>query len=211
MRGAVCRSYVSMRARTTSSRSSARIVRAEPQRSQIPSFLGRFMSTWYTASHFGHTRRPVFRLMSSSGSRNRLITAKHGAAREALRLGDRPGESVEDEPLPSVRLLEPAFRHRDYEIAGNELARIHVRLRFLPEIRALRDVLPEDVPRRDARHSDVVGQFRRLGPLPRPGRPQEHETHPPTEGVRRSKDFGPSALPGAARGAPGRGATSSST
>src|SRR3989441_149704 len=46
-----------------------------PHLSQTPAFFGGFMKMWYTVSSFGHTRRPVSRLMSSSGSRNKFPAA----------------------------------------------------------------------------------------------------------------------------------------
>src|SRR5947199_4811296 len=46
-----------------------------PHLSQTPAFFGGFVRTWYTVSSFGHTRRPVFRLISSSGSRKKFTAA----------------------------------------------------------------------------------------------------------------------------------------
>src|SRR5437870_6673744 len=46
-----------------------------PHLSQTPAFFGGFMRMWYTVSSFGHTRRPVFRLISSSGSRKKFTAA----------------------------------------------------------------------------------------------------------------------------------------
>src|SRR5438876_4134725 len=51
------------------------MIRGVPHLSQIPAFLGGFVKMWYTVSSFGHTRRPVFRLISSSGSRNKFTAA----------------------------------------------------------------------------------------------------------------------------------------
>src|SRR5207247_2405169 len=50
------------------------MIRDVPHLSQRPGLFVGFMKMWYTVSSFGHTRRPVFRLINSSGSRNRLTT-----------------------------------------------------------------------------------------------------------------------------------------
>src|SRR3989442_10947043 len=75
MSGAVCLSYVSIRLRTTASRSAARMTTGGPHLSQTPDFFGGFVRMWYTVSSFGQTRRPVFRLISSSGSRKKFTAA----------------------------------------------------------------------------------------------------------------------------------------
>src|SRR5207249_4267203 len=97
--------------------------------------------------------------------------------RQRLRLRDRPRESVEDESLLRVRLLEAAFRHRDHEIVGDQLARIHEGLRLLPEVRVLRDVVAQDVARRDARDPEVRRELLRLSAFARARRAEEDEAH----------------------------------
>src|SRR5438093_705915 len=96
---------------------------------------------------------------------------------QRLRLRDRPREAVEDEALLGVRLLEPALRRRDHDVVGHELTRVHECLRLLPEVRALRHVVPQDVAGRDMRHAEVRRQLCRLGSLARAGWAEEDESH----------------------------------
>src|SRR5439155_15084576 len=89
----------------------------------------------------------------------------------------RPREAVEDEAFLGVRLLQPALRRADDDVVGHELTRVHVRLRLLPEVRALRDVVPQDVAGRDVRHAEVRRKLRGLGSFARAGRAEEDESH----------------------------------
>src|SRR5207248_7369936 len=87
------------------------------------------------------------------------------------------GEPVEQEPLAGVRFGESLLDHADGDLVGHEVARVHVFLRLLAEVRPLADVLPEDVAGGDLRDTEVRGDELSLCPLPRTWGSHQDQPH----------------------------------
>jgi hypothetical protein len=83
-------------------------------------------------------------------------------------------EAVEQEAVVAL-LLDLAEDHRDHQVVGHELARVHVRGRLLAELGRLLDVVAQQVAGRDVRKVEVLAQTGRLRALTGPGGTEENQ------------------------------------
>ena len=80
-------------------------------------------------------------------------------------------------PLPGVALGEPVQQHPDGDVVGHELAAVHVAARLQADRRSVADGRPEQVSRRDVRHTR--GGARGSAPgCPFPPRCTKEDDHP---------------------------------
>ncbi len=90
-------------------------------------------------------------------------------------LGERARVAVEQEARPRVLLLEARGDEPVGELVGDVVARVDERLHLLAELRAVLDVLAEDVARRDVGDAVFGGDALRLRALARAGRADDQE------------------------------------
>ena len=92
-----------------------------------------------------------------------------GVKRDRLR--GRAREAVEDEALLGVRILQALGDQADDDIVGHEVARVHERLRLLPQRRAGLYGSAQHVARGDVRRAELFNQLGRLRTLTSTRRP----------------------------------------
>ena len=107
-----------------------------------------------------------------------MTDGRAGQPVERLRLGQRAREAVEDPAGRGVGPRDPFLDHRDDQLVGDELARVHELLRLAAELGALGNVLAEHVARRDVRDPQLARERLRLRPLA--GARRSQEDHPVT-------------------------------
>ena len=76
---------------------------------------------------------------------------------QAFGLFQRSGEAVQQPAFLAVLLFQAVLHDGDHHLVGNQLPLVHVGLGQLPQLRAVFDVLPEDVPRGDVRNGIEIG------------------------------------------------------
>src|SRR2546428_472509 len=192
MSGAVCLSYVSIRFRTTSSRSSARMTSGVPHLSQTPAFFGGFMKMWYTVSSFGHTLRPVFRLISSSGSRKKFTAASsfvnfdNASACAIVR-----GKPSRMKPF----FASGSFSRRSVIAitmsSGTSCPASMYAFAFFPRSVPCATLCRKKLPVEMCGTPRYAASFAAWVPLPAPGGPSKTSLISRRERSQRSKDFGP--------------------
>src|SRR2546428_1873664 len=192
MSGAVCLSYVSIRFRTTSSRSSARMTSGVPHLSKTPAFFGGFMKMWYTVSSFGLTLRPVFRLISSSGSRKKFTAASsfvnfdNASACEIVR-----GKPSRMKPF----FASGSFSRRSVIAitmsSGTSCPASMYAFAFFPRSVPCAALCRKKLPVEMCGTPRYAASFAAWVPLPAPGGPSKTSLISRRERSQRSKDFGP--------------------
>lgn len=96
---------------------------------------------------------------------------------EDQRLGDVARETIEQEALGGVLLLQTVAHHGDGDFVRDEVTGVHVRLRLLTQWRALTHVRPEDVTSRNLGDRLVRGDELGLRPLARSRGPNQDDAH----------------------------------
>ena len=92
-----------------------------------------------------------------------------------VRLLDGTGVAVQEEALRRIRSSQARLHHGVRDRVRNKLAAVHVGLRLLADLRALRHVRAEDVTRRDGGNVQALGDARGLGALASSGRAEEDD------------------------------------
>src|ERR1019366_6113107 len=105
-----------------------------------------------------------------------LLTPGTEEAVEGRRLGDRPGEAVEQEAPGAVILPRPLVDEADDDLVRYQSAAGHLGHELGREL-ALRLRGAKHVARRDLRNAEANADDLRLRPLPRTRRPDEHDAH----------------------------------
>ena len=101
---------------------------------------------------------------------------EHGVQRDRLGHGSR--ESIEEDALGGVGLVEAALDHADHQVVGHQPAGVHDRLGLTAERRVVSDLVAQHVPGGDMRDAEAHRHARRLGSLAAPGRPEHQRNHP---------------------------------
>ena len=92
-----------------------------------------------------------------------------------VRLLHRAGVAVQQEALGRVGRSQTRLHHGVRDRVRNELAAVHVGLRLLADLRALRHVRAEDVTRRNGGDIQALSDARGLGALASSGRAEEDD------------------------------------
>ena len=100
---------------------------------------------------------------------------------QCIGLGNRAREAVQDEALGGVFLKQSVPHHADGDLVTDQLARVHIALGRQPERRLPAQVGPEEIPGRDVRHVEPLGQSDGLRPLARARRAHQNKSHDDTD------------------------------
>ena len=119
---------------------------------------------------------------------------------EVPRLGQVPGEAVEDPAITGVRLRQAPIRDLGHELVGNQAAGVHVVMRALSEEGRTGNLVPQHVTGRDMGHTKAAGKPSSKGSLAASGRAENHESSEhaffPTPGMALCPPFEPRATLG---------------
>jgi hypothetical protein len=104
--------------------------------------------------------------------------------RERVGLGHGPREAVEQEAVGGLVAAQAFEDHADDHVVGNEVAGVHVLLGLAAELGPLVHRLAQDVPRREVRQVEVLGEALGLGALAGTGRTKEDQVELGHDGER---------------------------
>src|SRR5215217_334780 len=94
---------------------------------------------------------------------------------ERLALSDRPGESIEDEPVGGLIAGHSLGDQADHHLIGHQVTLVHVLLGLRPKLGAVAHASTQNVAGGVVRQPEVHLQPLALRPLSGAGRAQEHE------------------------------------
>src|SRR2546427_9835535 len=163
-----------------------------PHLSQTPAFFGGFMRMWYTVSSFGQTRRPVFRLISSSGSRKKFT-----AASSFVNLDSASACAiVRGNPSRMKPFFASGSLSRRSVIAitmssGTSCPASMYAFAFFPRSVPCATLCRKKLPVEMCGTPRYAASFAAWVPLPAPGGPSKTSLISRRERSQRSKDFGP--------------------